>query len=339
MMRKDWSIFRITILLYAIVVLLPLNYYFANRSFESMQNDGVVMNQLVNINGTIQRIIRIEESSKRDELIVQVESSFKSIDREFLQAPVNTEYVELFRANENYDAMINVWMDLKMALNDKDLLYALGDKSWREVNSFSHVAEEMLTYKSEMMLDRLYLSLILTMLIVVFLVYMVRLYIHIQLRKHAIHDHVTGLYNRKYYIESLQKAKLLASRQDSSLSLLILSFEQYEEVKNSLGKKEFDSFLQEFSKQFREFFRQSDTICRIDANSFVAITPDLDEGSSNKFVERLEERLSLHEYGIKKQVELRIGIAQYHKDSGMALLEESNEVMKRNALVTLGGAV
>ena len=338
-MKRDWSVFRITILLYAIVVLLPLNYYFANQSFESMQGDSVTMNRLVYINGTIQRVIGLEDVSERQRLISEIELSFKVIDHDFLQASTNAEFVALFRANESYDAMIGAWIDLKTAFAEEDLASALGNKCWREVNSFSNMAEEMLTYKSETMLDKLYLSLIFTMLSVMSLVFLIRLYIRIQIQKHAIHDHVTGLYNKKYYKEALQKAKLLATRQEHPLSLLVISFDKYDELRKGINKKQFEGFLQEFSNEFREFFRQSDTICRIEPNCFVAITPDANIENEQKLALRLENRLNLHQFKLTAAVDLRIGVASYHKDSGMPLLEESLEAMKRNRSVSIGGSL
>lgn len=336
-MKRDWSVFRITVLLYAIVVLLPLNYYFANHSFESMRSDGVTMKRLVYINGTIQRVIGMEDVSQRQELIDEVERALKAIDRDFLQAASNAEYVTLFRANEQYNTMIEAWISLKMVFEEQDLAKPLGDECWREVNSFSNTAEEMLAYKSETMLDRLYLSLIFTMLTVIALVFFIRLYIRIQIKKHSIHDHLTGLYNKKYYNEALQKAKLLATRQGSPLSLLVLSFDKYDEISKSIDKKQFEAFLVEFSNQFREFFRQSDTICRIEANCFVAITPDANIENEQKLALRLEKQLNIHQFDLKTAVELRIGVASYHKDSGMPLLEEAQEVMKRNGPVSIGG--
>ena len=224
-----------------------------------------------------------------------------------------------------------------MSFCERDLVKFLGDKSWREVNSFSKMAEEMLSYKSETMLDRLFLLLLFTMLSVITLVFLIRLYIRSQIQKHAIHDHVTGLYNKKYYNEVLQKAKLLATRQDNPLSLLVLSFEKYDELSKSTDKKQFERFLQEFSNQFREFFRQSDTICRVESNCFVAITPDANSENAEKLALRLEKRLDLHQFEVQKEVALRVGVANYHKDNGMPLLEEAQEVMKRNAIVSIGG--
>jgi len=337
-MKRDWSVFRITMLLYAIVVLLPINYYFARNSFNSMQNDGITMNRLVYINGTIQRIILLGDGDMKEELISNVDTAFKEIDQKFLQASNNSEYVSLFRANERYESMIQTWSDLKIALDEQDVSDGLGAKCWREVNSFSKMTEEMLAYKSETMLDRLYLSLLFTMLSVIVLVFLVRWYIRVQLQKHAIHDHVTGLYNKKYYNEILQKSKLLATRQDTPLSLLVLSFEGYDKLVSRISKKEMTQFLQEFSTQFREFFRQSDTVCRVDDNMFVVITPEADLENIQKLALRLENRLDQHLFSIKLDVEIRIGVATYDKEGGAQLLEEAQSAMQQSALVQLGGA-
>ena len=335
-MKKDWSVFRITMLLYAIVVLLPVNYYFAMSSFNSIQNDGITMNRLVFINGTIQRILLLDEGEAQKTLIDNVETAFKVIDQKFLQDANNAEYVTLFRANEGYKSMIQTWIDLKMVLNEKDLSGALGAKCWREVNSFSEMTEDMLDYKSETLLDRLYLSLLFTMLSVIVLVFFVRWYIRIQIQKHAIHDHVTGLYNKKYYNEVLQKSKLLSTRQETPLSLLVLSFEHYDKLVTRANKKEMTQFLQEFSTQFREFFRQSDTVCRIDDNTFVAITPEANLEDIQKLALRLENRLHQHIFPLVTDIEIRIGVSQYDKEGGNQLLDEAQVLMKQSTLVQLG---
>ena len=336
-MKRDWSVFRITILLYAIVGLLPLNYYFADRSFESMQNDSTTMGHLAYINGTIQRAIFMDEVSARQELIDEVEVSFKAIDQGFLQEPSNLEFVTLFRANEVYTAMIESWIGLKIALEENEPTGVLGNRCWQEVNSFTKLAEEMMAYKSESMLDRLYLSLVFTMLSVLVLVFLIRLYIVIQIKKHAIHDHVSGLYNKKYYNEALQKAKLLTVRQQKPLSLLVLSFEEYDALSKSMNKKQLEVFIQEFSNYFREFFRQSDTICRIEENCFIAITPDASTENIKTLDLRLEKHLESHGFTLKSAAELRVGVATYDKKSTMSLLDEAQEAMKRNSLVRIEG--
>ncbi len=187
-------------------------------------------------------------------------------------------------------------------------------------------------------LDKLYLSLIFSMIAVLALVVFVRLYIKVQIEKHAIHDHVTGLYNKKYYNEVLQKTKVLSVRQEHEMSLLVLSFEAYEQLEKKMDKKAFKLFLQEFSQQFREFFRQSDIICRVEKNVFVAIMPDIDSENVQKLAQRLEKKLGSHQFEARGAIELRIGTATYDKESTLTLLDEAIEVMKRDPLVRLGDA-
>lgn len=337
-MKKDWSVFRITVLLYVIALLLPLNYYFANRSFQSMQSDGSTMKQLVYINGGIQRILTLSDSTiERDMLIKEVEASFRAIDEAFLQAPANAEYVALFRADEGFDATKDAWKKLADAVEKRDPEQVYGDQCWKEVNSFSKIIEEMLAYKSESMLDSLYLSLIFTTLLVIVLIFMIRFYIHVQIRKHTVHDHITGLYNKKYFYEVMEKSKLLAARQKNELSLLALSFDDFEVFKKSLKKREFERFLQEFGKEFQGLFRQSDTVCRIEANRFLVILPDASLEDAQKFAGRLEERLQNHSFSLGKSISLQIGVASYRKESGVSLLEEATEVMKRSRVFVIGG--
>jgi len=338
-MKRDWSIFRITVLLYAIVVLLPLNYYFAKDSFSSIQNDAETMQELVYINGAIQRLATINDEQQLTEGVVAVEDALKKIDHDFLQLSANQEYISLFRADEAYSSVLTAWMDYKTTdIQTPEHLQA-AEKCWYEVNSFSKLSKEMVAYKNDTILDKLYLSLIFSMIAILGLVVFVRLYIKIQIEKHAIHDHITGLYNKKYYNEVLQKSKVLSLRQENPMSLLVLSFEHYEQLHEKMDNKKFNAFLQEFSRQFREFFRQSDTVCRIEDNVFVAVMPDINSEYVQKLAERLEKKLELHQFDLKSKIELRIGTATYEKDSDYSLLDEAIDVMKRDPLVHLGGAL
>lgn len=336
-MKKDWSVFKITVLLYVIVALMPLNYYFAKRSFDSMQSDGSTMQELVYINGAIQRITVLADSEERNMLIEKVWGSFESIEDAFVTAPANAEYVALFRADEGFNAMKDAWKKLAAALPDRALARISADECWREVNSFSKTAEEMMAYKGESMLDRLYLSLIFTMFTVLALVFLVRLYIRVQIKKHAIHDHETGLYNRKYFNEVLQKTKILSTRHESPFSLLTISFENYDNLAKTLGRKKMEGFLHEFAKQLDGFFRQSDTICRIESNLFVTIAPDVTPENSVKVVKRLEAVLAEHRFSLKAASGLRIGVASYNRENAGSILEEATDAMSRSSVVRIGG--
>lgn len=335
-MKKDWSLFRITVLLYIIVAMIPLNYYFAHRSFESIQVDSMTMQRLVLLNGAIQQAPGLTNESDIKNAVQEIDSLLDTIDRTCIQLPGNGEYIELFRAQESFNSVIKEWNALKAVLPDPDSVPALSERSMKAVNAFSEVTKDMYEYKSDNMLDILYFSLVVTMLFIVALIFAIRFYIHLQIRKHAIHDHITGLYNKKYFREALQKAKLFSVRHDMPLSIIALSFENYDRLKQELGKKAFETLLYDFANILKHFFRHSDTISRIEPNTFVIIVEAASVDLMQQILERLDKELLHADISSKSAVYVKQGYAGYDKESDHSVLDEAKERMSVNSPVCLG---
>jgi len=335
-MKLDWSTFRITILLYVIVAMLPLNYYFAKHSFESMRSDGDTMRELVVLNGAVQRAVLLKDGVKRQNVVKEIDAIFEQIASTFIMAPVNSEYISLFRTNESFDAMRDDWSALKKSLSDSGTASLLSEKLFDDINSFSKITKEMLEYKSEMTLDSLYISLVFTMLFIIALVFLIRLYIHRQIEKHAIHDSVTGLYNKKYYTEALQKAKLFSVRHHVPLSLIALSLKDYDEIEKKMNRHEFEEFLSAFARVLEAFFRQSDTISRIEPNCFVVLAEASPLEAIAKILERLERDLLELKVNGNSVIKIQIGYAVYDKESTQSVLDKAKEIMPEHEVIIEG---
>jgi len=327
-MKKDWSVIRITILLYFIVILLPLNYYYTKQSFKSMQNDASTMNNLVEISGALQTLTAIN--------IKEIDDSLETIEKKFINYPPNKEYVDMFHADKFYTLLVKNYEKLKLEMNDEALTKVNSFKTFTQVNNFSNITKEMMSYKMTIILDRLYLSLAFTMIIIVALIFFIRLYIKIQIKKHAIHDHVTGLYNKKYFDNALLKIELLETRQGNELSLLVLSIDNYSELEDSLNKKGFEKRLVGFSTIFNNFFRRSDIVCRIEENCFVAITPDATLTNANKLSDRLLQELNAECLNDSIKIDVRVGVAKYDKDDPLSLLGDAKLNMKSHEVFSIG---
>jgi len=338
-MKKDWSTFRITVLLYLIVAMIPVSYFFVNRSFASMQSDAKTMDRLVFINGGVQRVVTLTDPEEKLALIEAVNTALEAIDRTFMQLGENTEYVELFRAKEGFAALQESWERLGSALKngDKSSVRLMSTVCWNDANSFSKVVEEMNRFKGNEMLDIVYLSLLFTMLFVLTLIYLIRLYIRIQLQKHAIHDHVTGLYNHKYFKEVIDKTQLLAKRRESPFVFFAISFENYTYLEKLLDRRTFNAFLHNFSKELDDFFRHSDTICRIEPNLFVVIAPDATLENGLELAKRLQERLVAHGFELREAGRMHLGVAAYDQESSRFILDEATAAMEASSGVSIGG--
>lgn len=337
-MKKDWSAIKITLFLYLIVLLIPLNYYFAKESFNSMKNDAATMNSLVLLSGNIQALSVEDDLHKKEILTKSINSSLNSIEQNFINFSPNKEYVELFRAKEIFSLLKNGYEKLETSTQNATETGSVADKVSMEINAFSKLAEEMASYKIETALNKLYISLALTMLLVIILIFFVRTYIRLQFFKHTIYDHVTGLYNKKYFGSVLQSSKELAIRHNRPLSLLLLSINNYDELKESLNRADFEKNLKEFGTVFSHFFRRSDTVCRIEDNCFASIAPDASLANVKKISFRLQKELHSKLQKSKIELQISIGTASCEEDGPCFILEDARKNMESFSAIKLGCA-
>lgn len=335
-MKNDWPTIRITALLYFIVILIPFNYYFAKQSFESKYNDAATMKELVFISGALQHLAHLGNIGGREQLINEIDTALKNVEQSFIKFPANLAYVELFRADENFHALQNAYTRMKITPIDTPTEERLSRNAFKELNGFAQTAEAMMNYKLEVILDKLFLSLLFTMISVVTLIFFVRLYIKLQLTKHSVHDHVTGLYNKKYFNHVLEHAQTLAKRQNRSLALLTLSITNYPELRASVKKKELETHLQAFATVFGHFFRQSDTVCRIEEECFATIAPDATLENILKVSKKLQHKLESALSSANVPMRIRIGVAVYEEQQ--PLLEAAKRNMDGSAEIGIGGA-
>lgn len=337
-MKKDWYAIRITLLLYLIVLLIPINYYFAKESFSSIKNDATTMNSLVLLSGTIQALSVEDDLHKKEILTKSIHSSLSAIEQNFINFLPNREYAELFRAKEMFFLVKNAYEKLETSTQDSAEIRKAADKVSMEINAFSKLAEEMSSYKIEAVLNMLYISLALTMLLVIILIFFVRTYIRLQFFKHTIYDHVTGLYNKKYFETVLQNSKELALRHSRPLSLLLLSINNYDEQKGALGKAEFEKSIKEFSTVFSHFFRHSDTVCRIENDCFASIAPDASLADIKKISFRLQKELHSKLSKSKIELQISIGIASCEDDGPCLIVDNAKKDMENFSAVRVGCA-
>jgi diguanylate cyclase (GGDEF)-like protein len=325
-----------TALLYFIIILIPFNYYYAKQSIDGMRNDAATMERLVFVSGALQYLAITDKSKERSSLIKKVDATLKEIAENFIHFEANAQYVALFKADEDFNALANAYVQMK----DSSEKPALAYNAFKEVYIFSKTAQEMMDYKVKTILDKLYLSLTFTMIGMVALIFLIRMYIKLQLRKHSVHDHVTGLYNKKYFNHTLEHAQLLAVRQEHPLSLITLSIVNYDLLNRSLEQGDFETYLNEFSGIFHDFFRHSDTVCRIEEDCLAVIMPDAPPESMASITQKLQQRIEIrfHSSHLYKNltIDIRIGVAVYSKENTATFLDEAKSKMAEGELLSMG---
>ncbi|MCC8933438.1 sensor domain-containing diguanylate cyclase [Rhizobium sp. 'Codium 1'] len=113
-----------------------------------------------------------------------------------------------------------------------------------------------------------------------------------KLRELSETDALTGLYNRRKLIETLDHRMQIFASEQSQTSVLIFDLDNFKRLNDERGHHAGDSALIEIARLCRENLRQDDVIARIGGDEFVIVMPDLDCKDALAIADRLRKRVS-----------------------------------------------
>ncbi|MUH72572.1 EAL domain-containing protein [Psychrosphaera haliotis] len=87
----------------------------------------------------------------------------------------------------------------------------------------------------------------------------------------ALHDTLTGLYNRYYFDNELSRLTLLASRGKETHSLLYIDLDHFKVINDTEGHQMGDLVLKEVAQILTLRLRQSDILCRVGGDEFIIL--------------------------------------------------------------------
>ena len=138
----------------------------------------------------------------------------------------------------------------------------------------------------------------------------------------SVKDPVTGLYNRKYLLEHLEKMLPLARREQKKVAFLMVGIDHFKAVIDEFDYEIGDKVLIELASTLQEAIRTSDIVIRLDADEFLVVLANVQNKDSavsvaQKLVESFGNRgVDVNSYTgqtLKKTV--CIGISMYPEDS------------------------
>ena len=90
----------------------------------------------------------------------------------------------------------------------------------------------------------------------------------------ALHDTLTGLFNRYYFDNELSRLTLLASRGSNNHCLLYIDLDHFKIINDTEGHQMGDLVLKEVAQILTKRLRQSDILCRVGGDEFVILLVD-----------------------------------------------------------------
>lgn len=95
-----------------------------------------------------------------------------------------------------------------------------------------------------------------------------------KLRNQALRDPLTGLYNRRYMEDCLQRFVRLADRENREISLIMVDLDHFKRLNDEHGHSFGDQVLRDAALSLTGSLRETDIVCRFGGEELVVILPD-----------------------------------------------------------------
>ncbi len=93
------------------------------------------------------------------------------------------------------------------------------------------------------------------------------------LQQQNIRDPLTGLYNRRYLEETVEREHLRAQRNNSGLGVIMVDIDRFKQFNDNHGHQAGDLQLKEFAHYLRRHIRGEDIACRYGGEEFILLLP------------------------------------------------------------------
>lgn len=134
------------------------------------------------------------------------------------------------------------------------------------------------------------------------------------LRKQALHDPLTGLYNRRYLNETLIREIARSERENHHVSLIISDIDHFKKINDTYGHHAGDKFLVEIAQLMRRCARESDFTCRYGGEEFLLVLPGITAAAAERRAEEIRQecaQICVHYEGRDIRATMSFGVATY----------------------------
>ena len=140
--------------------------------------------------------------------------------------------------------------------------------------------------------------------------------LHEEMRRQAITDGLTGLYNHRYFYERLNAELAHSVRYQHPCSLIMLDLDDFKFYNDRYGHLAGDELLRELGKLLRSAIRHSDIAARYGGEEFALILPETNTKQALVLAQRLLNLVRNHEFAVrgwreKGKITISIGVASY----------------------------
>lgn len=160
-----------------------------------------------------------------------------------------------------------------------------------------------------------------------------------ELEKLAVTDNLTGLGNRYYMVNELERALARSTRNSSELAFLMLDLDSFKAVNDTYGHSTGDALIVEVAARINRAIRKSDLVARIGGDEFaIALEGEnctqMAQQVASKVIELIREPFDVEGHNVNIGVSIGIAVLKASDMSASELMKKADSAMyfvKENA--------
>ncbi|MGE5196944.1 MAG: GGDEF domain-containing protein, partial [Deltaproteobacteria bacterium] len=142
----------------------------------------------------------------------------------------------------------------------------------------------------------------------------------------AIHDGLTTLYTKGYFLERLKEEQKRSARQRAKFSLLMLDIDHFKDYNDKFGHIAGDLVLKTLSTTILDFLKGlTPVVSRFGGEEFCIILPHIDKKEAHIVAEELRAKIEMTRIILRRQeatITVSIGVAAFPSDA-----EDEDEII------------
>ena len=143
-------------------------------------------------------------------------------------------------------------------------------------------------------------------------------------------DGLTQIFNKRYFLENLEREIARSQRYRRSLSLVMFDIDHFKRINDSFGHLAGDYVLKMLASTVKSRIRREDLFARYGGEEFAIVLPEIDGDNSRAFAEKIRQIVERQDFrfeNTKIKVTISMGVASIDKEltDAATLIKRSDE--------------
>jgi two-component system cell cycle response regulator len=143
---------------------------------------------------------------------------------------------------------------------------------------------------------------------------------HEAIHNMAIQDGMTGIHNKRFFMEFVEREIAVASRHGHPLTLVMFDVDHFKKVNDTFGHLAGDAVLKELAHRIRPRIRREDLFARYGGEEFACVLPSTALPGGIVFADQLRQLIEARPCAFENQAisfTISLGVTTLHRETGV----------------------